>query len=82
MIDFGTHIIGPGRPFTVLKLLGRVAVQLPPSRAEVKNTWSYITTPLLVFIAFSLIKYSDNFTLKKQDMRIGIGFFWLSYLTQ
>jgi hypothetical protein len=35
----------------------------PPSSAEVKNTWSYTSTPPYVFMAWCLVKYRDNFTL-------------------
>jgi hypothetical protein len=32
----------------------------PPSSAEVKNTWSYTFTPQYVFMAWCLVKHTDN----------------------
>jgi hypothetical protein len=32
------------------------------SSAEVKNAWSYTTTPQYVFMACCLVKHRDNFT--------------------
>jgi hypothetical protein len=43
---------------------GREADRSPPSSAEVKNAWSYTSTPQYVFMAWSLAKYSDNFNFK------------------
>jgi hypothetical protein len=34
----------------------------PPSSAEVKNVWSYTSTPQYVFMAWCLVKHRDNFT--------------------
>jgi hypothetical protein len=34
----------------------------PPSSAEVKNAWSYTSTPQYVFMAWCLVKHRDNFT--------------------
>jgi hypothetical protein len=34
----------------------------PPSRAEVKNVWSYTCTPQYVFMVWCLVKHRDNFT--------------------
>jgi hypothetical protein len=34
----------------------REANQWPPSSAEVKNTWSYISIPQYVFMAWCLVK--------------------------
>jgi len=34
----------------------------PQSSAEVKNAWSYTSTPQYVFIAWCLVKHRDNFT--------------------
>jgi hypothetical protein len=36
---------------------------LPPiTSAEVKNAWSYITTPIRIFMAWYLVKHSYKFT--------------------
>jgi hypothetical protein len=35
----------------------------PPSRAEIKNAWSYISTHLYVFIVWYLVKPRENFIL-------------------
>jgi hypothetical protein len=32
-------------------------------QGEVKNVWSYISTPLYVFMAWDLVNHRDNFTL-------------------
>jgi hypothetical protein len=45
-----------------VKRPGREADHSPPSNAEVKNAWSYISTPQYVFMAWCLVKHSDNFT--------------------
>jgi len=39
---------------------------LPPSSAEVKNTWSYTVTPSYIFIAWYLDKQRDNFIFMEQ----------------
>jgi hypothetical protein len=46
-----------------VKRPGREADHSPPSSAEVKNTWSYTSTPTYVFMAWCLAKHRDNFTL-------------------
>jgi hypothetical protein len=45
-----------------VKRLGREADHSPPSCAEVKNAWSYTSTPQYVFVAWCLVKHRDNFT--------------------
>jgi len=35
----------------------------PPSSAEVKNAWSYKSTPQYVFLTWCLVKNRDKFTL-------------------
>jgi hypothetical protein len=50
----------PRAPSLGVKRPGREADDSPPSNAEVKNVWSYISTPQYVFMA--LVKYKDNFT--------------------
>jgi len=34
----------------------------PPYSGDVKNAWSYTSTPQHVFKAWYLVKYRDNFT--------------------
>jgi hypothetical protein len=46
-----------------LKQLGREADHSPPSSAEVKNAWSYTSTPHYIFMAWCLVKHRDNFIL-------------------
>jgi len=41
---------------------GREADQSSPSSAEVKNAWSYTSSPHYASMAWCLIKRSDNFT--------------------
>jgi hypothetical protein len=45
-----------------VKRPGHEADHSPPTSAEVKNAWSYISTPLYVFMAWCLVKHRDNFT--------------------
>jgi hypothetical protein len=45
-----------------VKRPGREADHSPPSSAEVKNAWSYTSTPQHVFMAWCLVKHRD-FTL-------------------
>jgi len=59
-----THIVpikciggGGGGCFPGVKQPGRETDQLPPSSAEVKNTWSCTSIPLYVFMAWCLIKH-------------------------
>jgi hypothetical protein len=44
--------------FSGVKLPGRETNHSPPSNAEVKNTWSYISASSCVFIAWCFVKYS------------------------
>jgi hypothetical protein len=46
----------------VVKLPGREADHSPLSSAEVKNEWSYTSTPQYVFMEWCLVKHRDNFT--------------------
>jgi hypothetical protein len=63
----GTHPasspMGTKGSFPEGKAAGREADHSPPSRAEVKNAWSYTSTPQNVFMAWCLAKHRDNFTL-------------------
>jgi hypothetical protein len=45
-----------------VKQLGCEADHSPLSSAEVKNVWSYTSTPQYVFMAWCLVKHRDNFT--------------------
>jgi len=40
----------------------RDADHLRPSSSEVNNAWSYTTTFPFVFMAWCLVKHTDNFT--------------------
>jgi hypothetical protein len=40
---------------------GREANHSPSSSAEIKNAWSYTSTPKYVFMAWCSFKYRDNF---------------------
>jgi hypothetical protein len=51
----GTLSLGVKRP-------GPEADHSPPSSAEVKNAWSYTSTPQYVFMTWYLVKHRDNFT--------------------
>jgi hypothetical protein len=53
----GTRDCFPG-----VKRPGREADHSPPYSAEVKNAWSYTSTPQYVFKAWCLVKHRDNFT--------------------
>jgi hypothetical protein len=48
--------------FPGVKRPGREADHSPPSSAEVKNAWSYTSTPQFVFIAWCLVKHRHKFT--------------------
>jgi len=41
---------------------GREADNSAPSSAEVRNAWSYTSTPQYDFMAWSFVKHRDNFT--------------------
>jgi hypothetical protein len=43
-------------------LLNAIVEYLPPSSAEVKNAWSYTSTPKYVFMAWCFVDLRDNFT--------------------
>jgi hypothetical protein len=51
-----------GGLFLGIKVPGREADFSPPSSAEVKNAWSYTSTHQYVFMAWCLVKQTDNFT--------------------
>jgi hypothetical protein len=52
----------PGALSLGVKRPGREADHSPPSIVEVKNAWSYTTTPQYVFMEWCLVKHRDNFT--------------------
>jgi hypothetical protein len=54
--------MGNGDPLPSLKQSGRETDHSPPSSAEVKNTWSYTSTPPYVFMSWYLVKHTDKFT--------------------
>jgi hypothetical protein len=54
--------MGTGGSFPAVKRSGREANHSPPSTAEVKNAWSYNSTPQYVFMAWCLVKHRDIFT--------------------
>jgi hypothetical protein len=57
--------LGPTQPLIewVLGALspGREADHSPPALAGVKNTWIYTSIPPYIFMAWYLVKHSDNF---------------------
>jgi hypothetical protein len=56
-----SYPIGTRGVFPRDKAAGREADHSPPSSAEVKNAWSYPSTPQYVFTAWCLVKHRDNF---------------------
>jgi hypothetical protein len=62
----GTHPtscpVGNGVSFLGIKQLWHETDHSPPSRAQVKNAWSYIFTPPYVFMVWYFVKHRDNFT--------------------
>jgi len=51
----------PGFLSLGIKRPGREVGHSPPSSAEVKNAWSYTSTPTYVFVPWGLVKHRDNF---------------------
>jgi hypothetical protein len=52
----------PGSLSLGVKRPGREADHSLPSSADVKNAWSYTSTPQYVFMAWCSVKHRDNFT--------------------
>jgi hypothetical protein len=52
----------PGPLSLGAKWPGCEADDSPPSSADVRNTWSYTSTPQYVFRAWCLVKHKDDFT--------------------
>jgi len=50
----------------VIKQPGHEADYSPQFSAEIKNVWSYTSTIPYVFMAWCLVKHSDNFTSTQQ----------------
>jgi hypothetical protein len=61
-----SYLMGTGGSFAGNKAAGSWSWQLTPSSAEVKNSWSYTSTPTYVFIAWCLVKYVDKIYLSSQ----------------
>jgi hypothetical protein len=53
---------GTGGSFRGSKAAGAWSCPLIPSSAEVKNAWSYTSSPKYVFMAWCLVKHRDKFT--------------------
>jgi hypothetical protein len=60
------------------------ADHLPPSSAEVKNVWSYTSTPQYVFMVWCSVKHRDKFTFYIFTfiiilLTVDAEFYWLTY---
>jgi hypothetical protein len=55
--------LGPNQPPTQWAL-GHLSLEIkqPGREAQVKNVWSYTSSPPYVFMEWCLVKYRDNFT--------------------
>jgi hypothetical protein len=60
----GTRDFFPGG-----KAAGAWSLPLNPPSAEVKNAWSYTSTPQYAFMVWCLVKHRDNFTLWSRSFR-------------
>jgi hypothetical protein len=56
-----SYPMGTRGSFRGVKRPGREADHSPPSSAEVRNAWSYTSSPQYVFMAWCLVKHRDNF---------------------
>jgi hypothetical protein len=56
----------PGALSLSVKRPGREADHSSPSNAEVKNAWSYTSTPTYVFMEWCLVRNRDDFTFALQ----------------
>jgi hypothetical protein len=63
--DPDSYPMGTGSPYFWDKAAGECRWPLPSS-AEIKNAWSYTSTPQYVFMAWCLVKHRDNFTFTKK----------------
>jgi hypothetical protein len=57
-----SYPVGTRGSFPGVKWPGREVEDSPPSSAEVKNAWSYTSTPLYAFMAWWLVEHRDNVT--------------------
>jgi hypothetical protein len=57
-----SYSMGTGGPSLGVKRQGREVDHSLASSAEVKNGWSYASTPPSVFMAWCLVKHRDNLT--------------------
>jgi hypothetical protein len=55
----------------------READHSPPSSAEVKNAWSYTSTPQYAFMAWCLVKNRDNFTFTISQVQCSCVHFYV-----
>jgi hypothetical protein len=65
-----SYPMGTGGSFTGDKVPGREADHSPPSSAEVKNAWSYTSTPLIRLhgVVLSLELHADLFCRQPNDL--------------
>jgi hypothetical protein len=59
--SYATQLYDTGKYFLGVKRQKREAHHSPPYSAEVKNAWSYTPALTYVFIAWCLVKHTDNF---------------------
>jgi hypothetical protein len=69
----------PGAFYLGVKRPGRESDHSPPSSAEVKNAWSYISTPQYAFVAWCLVKITGTLTLLLPFTSTILAFNLLSY---
>jgi hypothetical protein len=62
--------MGTGALSPEVKRLGREADHSSISGAEVKNAWSYTSTPQYVFMVWYLVKLRDNFTFSLRRINL------------
>jgi hypothetical protein len=55
---FPSPPLGPTQP-PIQWVAGRKADHSPPSSAEIKNAWSYTSSPQDVFMTWCLVKHAD-----------------------
>jgi hypothetical protein len=63
LIQWVLGALTPGVKWRVLE-----AEHSSPFSAEVKNAWSYISTPSNVFMTWCLVKHSKNFTFMRNPI--------------
>jgi hypothetical protein len=72
LLSYGYGAIAPG-----IKRPERKTDHSYPSSVEVQNTWSYVSTPPYVFIAWCLMNHKDN-TIFSTSRRVSLGCSWPS----